>query len=599
MGVAAVFMVRQRDFKRMLAYSSVEHMGILVLGIGLGGIGVFGALLHAVNNGLTKGVLFLSAGNIHRAYGSKSTDEVSGAISRLPDLGEPLPRRLLRDHRLAAVRPVRQRVHDPERRHRRRAPRRRALFLVLLGIVFIGMGSTVLSVVQGRPRDAPRPGRRTRTTWPGPLPILVAAALVLLLGLWLPAPLVSLLDEAVGGPGGAAVTRRPSSAARATAAALPLATVPLADVRRASAARSSASSPTAGGSSRFFAAPRAGRAAPRSGRSSPTTGPATLGVARTRPRRTTASRRSRPTARRRTSSSGRSPSSSACCPQGHPWLKPVRFRPLVAAGPRRLGADRGRADPARPSATSSASRGDEVHEVAVGPVHAGVIEPGHFRFQCHGEQVFHLEIALGYQHRGVERVAPRRPHRQTTARIETLAGDTTIGHATAYCQAVEALSARSAPPRAQALRGIALELERLANHAGDLGALAGDVGFLPTASFCGRLRGDFLNLTALLCGNRFGRGLVRPGGTLVDLDEALAAELGRRLEETMKDLRGAAELLLGRADGHGAVRGHRAASTRRRPSRSASSAPRRGPAASTRTCGATTRPGSTASPTSP
>ncbi len=77
-------MVRQRDFKRMLAYSSVEHMGILVLGIGIGGMAVYGALLHLINNGLTKGVLFLSAGNIHRAYGSKLTDDVRGAIRRVP-----------------------------------------------------------------------------------------------------------------------------------------------------------------------------------------------------------------------------------------------------------------------------------------------------------------------------------------------------------------------------------------------------------------------------------------------------------------------------------------------------------------------------------
>src|SRR5947209_18107762 len=84
MAVAAVFMVRQRDFKRMLAYSSVEHMGILVLGIGIGGLAVYGALLHLINNGLTKGVLFLSAGNIHRAYGSKVTDEVRGPIQRVP-----------------------------------------------------------------------------------------------------------------------------------------------------------------------------------------------------------------------------------------------------------------------------------------------------------------------------------------------------------------------------------------------------------------------------------------------------------------------------------------------------------------------------------
>src|SRR5262249_53677114 len=84
MVVAAVFMVRQRDFKRMLAYSSIEHMGILVIGVGIGGLALYGALLHLINNALTKGVLFLSAGNIHRAYGSKVTDEVRGALQRVP-----------------------------------------------------------------------------------------------------------------------------------------------------------------------------------------------------------------------------------------------------------------------------------------------------------------------------------------------------------------------------------------------------------------------------------------------------------------------------------------------------------------------------------
>ncbi|MGV8042239.1 MAG: hydrogenase [Thermoanaerobaculaceae bacterium] len=247
-------------------------------------------------------------------------------------------------------------------------------------------------------------------------------------------------------------------------------------------------------------------------------------------------------------------------PEGHPWLKPVRFHRSY-----RPGHDAwDRADDAviLPCVTDFFRvDGEEVHEVAVGPVHAGVIEPGHFRFQCHGEHVLHLEIALGYQHRGVERALLAADPRRALHLAETLAGDSTVAHATAHCLALEALGARLAPPRAEAIRAIALELERLANHVGDLGALAGDVGFLPTQSFCGRLRGDILNLTALVCGNRFGRNLVRPGGVAFDLEPGRASELGARLQAILQDVRGAMELLfesssvMSRFEGTGPVPG--------------------------------------------
>jgi Ni,Fe-hydrogenase III large subunit len=230
------------------------------------------------------------------------------------------------------------------------------------------------------------------------------------------------------------------------------------------------------------------------------------------------------------------------CPDGHPWFKPVRFHASYRPGHDAWGRPTGET-PAVGVTDFYRVEGEEIHEVAVGPVHAGVIEPGHFRFQCHGEQVFHLEISLGYQHRGAERTLVGGPNKRTIHTLETVAGDTSVGHATAYCQALEALAGCTAPARAEVLRGVALELERLANHTGDLGALANDVAFLPTAAYCGRLRGDFLNLTALLCGSRFGRGLVRPGGVAFDLDEGRQVQFLSRLEAAFGDVAAAAELL--------------------------------------------------------
>jgi Ni,Fe-hydrogenase III large subunit len=231
-------------------------------------------------------------------------------------------------------------------------------------------------------------------------------------------------------------------------------------------------------------------------------------------------------------------------PEGHPWFKPVRFHLPWSDQPSPWGRDA-----ESPPAVMEFFRvsGEEVHEVSVGPVHAGVIEPGHFRFQCHGETVFHLEIALGFQHRGIERALLGGPHPLSLKHAETASGDTSIAHSWAYCRILESLAGIEVPPRVDRVRGVALELERAANHVGDLGALSGDAGFLPTASYCGRIRGDWLNLSAEVCGSRLGRDWLKPGGLRQELDPAMATRLALRLPQTWADTKDAVELLWGAA----------------------------------------------------
>ena len=206
-------------------------------------------------------------------------------------------------------------------------------------------------------------------------------------------------------------------------------------------------------------------------------------------------------------------------------------------------------------------KGESAHEVAVGPVHAGVIEPGHFRFQCMGEDVYNLQIFLGYQHRGVEDAIVRADGNRSRqiALAETCAGDTSIAAATCFAEICEARDGKHPTDEDLRLRELLLELERIANHVGDLGALAGDVAFLPTASFCGRIRGEYLNMTALVCGNRFGRNAVVPGGMRVALTDEKKAKLTEWIERTKKDLDGALKLMfeeptvLERLEGTGVV----------------------------------------------
>jgi Ni,Fe-hydrogenase III large subunit len=216
-------------------------------------------------------------------------------------------------------------------------------------------------------------------------------------------------------------------------------------------------------------------------------------------------------------------------PEGHPWLKMVRYHGNDRGLPDVFGNDYREDIPG--NYNYYAVEGDEIHEVAVGPVHAGVIEPGHFRFNCIGERVLHLEIQLGYQHRGVEKLLLNANIKRLPILVEGIAGDTAVGHSLCMAQAVEALAPLETDAGARIIRTIGLELERIANHVGDLGALSGDVAFLPPANYCGRMRGDFLNMSLWICGNRFGKGLVRPGGVRFPLTDEDRRVLTERMAE--------------------------------------------------------------------
>lgn len=205
-------------------------------------------------------------------------------------------------------------------------------------------------------------------------------------------------------------------------------------------------------------------------------------------------------------------------PLNHPWLRPVKKQDVILLDK---------------SYKFYKLDGEEVHEVAVGPIHAGVIEPGHFRFQCHGEVVYNLEINLGYQHRGLERLLLSANPNQRMVLSESIAGDTTIGHTFAHCNVIEALSQSQLNLRVEVIRTVDAELERIAMLLSGLSGLANDIGFaLPSSSY-GRLRTLAINSLALICGSRFGRGLFTYGGVRFDLNN----EVINTIKDNLKIIR--------------------------------------------------------------
>ena len=217
----------------------------------------------------------------------------------------------------------------------------------------------------------------------------------------------------------------------------------------------------------------------------------------------------------------------------HPWLKPLRF-------PHNRRDKQSTMD----SYPFYSMEGDDLHEVNVGPIHAGIIEPGAFRFICNGEQVLHLEIALGYQHRGVESEMLRNQNRlRQTLIAESIAGDTAVGHATAYAELSEKLAGKGVSRDLQLERFVALELERIAMHIADTGALATDIGFQLYQVACEALRTVTINTSQAWCGNRFGKSMIRPFGSNHPLtDEKIAtirkniSDVRRRYNEIREDI---------------------------------------------------------------
>lgn len=225
---------------------------------------------------------------------------------------------------------------------------------------------------------------------------------------------------------------------------------------------------------------------------------------------------------------------------GQPWPKPLRFP-----------ADRYDRQSSIDNYPFYTMAGKSLHEVNVGPIHAGIIEPGAFRFICNGEQVLHLEIALGYQHRGVEAAFTATENRlRQMCLAEAVAGDSAVAHAAAFAEAIEKLTGRERPAQLDRERVVALELERMAMQIADTGALSMDTGYQLGQVACEALRTMTINTTQAWCGNRFGKGLIRPHGT----DHALTpeksamirrnvAEIARRYDEVRRDIESSPSLL--------------------------------------------------------
>lgn len=235
------------------------------------------------------------------------------------------------------------------------------------------------------------------------------------------------------------------------------------------------------------------------------------------------------------------PSLTALHPQMHPFereiteLYNVEFDSMPWNKPLRFPFNRRNRHSTMDNYPFYSIEGESLHEVNVGPIHAGIIEPGAFRFICNGENVLHLEIALGYQHRGVENEFSATTNRLRQSLLaEAIAGDSAVSHSVAFAAAVEKLAGKASNDNLSIERCVALELERMAMHIADTGALCTDVGYQLGQVACEALRTVTINTTQAWCGNRFGKGLVRPGGTNKPLTEARIELIRKNVEDVRR-----------------------------------------------------------------
>jgi Ni,Fe-hydrogenase III large subunit/Ni,Fe-hydrogenase III component G len=210
---------------------------------------------------------------------------------------------------------------------------------------------------------------------------------------------------------------------------------------------------------------------------------------------------------------------------GHPWMKPMRYS-----------HDRYDRNQTPENHSFYHIDSEQSHEVGVGPVHAGVIEPGHFRFSCSGEKIIHLETQLGYQHRGIENLMlTAKNDMQRWALSQSIAGDNVGGHVTAYSYLWEALCGFETTPELHWERCMAQELERMAVHSGDLSALSGDVAFQLGNAVWGRLRTPIINFFQAWCGNRLAKPLLHPANVRFPFSHQLAEKLNLILSDFEPD----------------------------------------------------------------